>query len=138
MGNRADAVLCSPRFVEVSSIDETLFSIFHLFPYWELNIFAVVRVIAKSSLRDFWITHPDCEIPLRCWYKDAVENTWLSPNDIKRDFPSASFLHGNRVVFNIKGNRYRLIVKINFDYSIVWIRFIGTHAEYSRIDALNI
>ena len=63
---------------------------------------------------------------------------WRNPKEIKKVYPSASFLVDNRVVFNIKGNKYRLIVKINYDYSIIWIRFVGTHAEYDKIDATKI
>lgn len=97
-----------------------------------------MRVIAKSTLRDFWFKHSDSEEQLKCWFKEAEEAVWKSPRDIKIDYPSASFLHGNRVVFNIKGNTYRLVVRINFDYGIVWIRFVGTHAQYDRIDASKI
>jgi len=97
-----------------------------------------VRVIAKSTLRDFWIMHKDCEGQLKSWYDEAEKSNWISPNDIKSDYPSASILQGNRVVFNIKGNLYRLIVKINYKVGIVWIRFVGTHAEYDKINAESI
>ena len=98
----------------------------------------MVRVIAKSTLRTFWTKHKDCEEQLKSWYKEAEEATWRVPGSIKRDYPSASFLQDNRVVFNIKGNKYRLVVKINYDYGIVWIRFIGTHGEYDKINASKI
>jgi mRNA interferase HigB len=97
-----------------------------------------LRVIAKNTLRDFWEKHPDCEQQLKAWYQEAEDAAWKGPNNIKRDYPSASFLVDNRVVFNIKGNHYRLIVKINYSYSMVWIRFVGTHAEYDKIDATKI
>ena len=97
-----------------------------------------MRVIAKRTLREFWIRHNDCEHQLKSWYHEGESANWQSPNDIKRDFPSASILEGNRVVFNIKGNKYRLIVKINYGYRIMWIRFIGTHAEYDKIDSTKI
>lgn len=97
-----------------------------------------MRVIAKKILRDFWKKHNDCEQQLKSWYEEASEAVWKSPNDIKRDYPSASFLEHNRVVFNIKGNKYRLIVRLNYRYGMVWIRFIGTHAEYDEIDASTI
>ena len=97
-----------------------------------------MRVIAKKTLRDFWLTHADCEPQLKAWYQEATNANWSEPNQIKSAYPSASFLQGNRVVFNIKGNHYRLIVKINFDYQLVWIRFIGTHGEYDKIDAKTI
>jgi len=97
-----------------------------------------VRVIAKRTLREFWEKHNDCEEQLKAWYRETEKANWNSPNDIKKEYPRASILEDNRVVFNIKGNHYRLIVKINYDYHIVWIRFIGTHAEYDKIDATNI
>jgi len=97
-----------------------------------------MRVIAKSTLRAFWTKHKDCEQQLKTWYKEAEEAHWKGGKDIKRDFPSASFLFDNRVVFNIKGNRYRLVVRINYEYGIVWIRFIGTHGQYDNINAAKI
>ena len=72
------------------------------------------------------------------WYKETEDALWKGPRDIKRDYPSASILEDNRVVFNIKGNKYSLIVRINYAYKIVWIRFIGTHPEYDKIDATKI
>lgn len=97
-----------------------------------------MRVIAKKTLKEFWIKHSDCEEQLKSWHNEAIAAYWNSPQDIKNDYPSASFLQGNRVVFNIKGNKYRLIVRINYDFAIIWIRFIGTHAEYDKINALTI
>lgn len=97
-----------------------------------------MRIIAKKILRDFWEKHPDCEQQLKSWFKEASKAEWKSPNDIKTEYPSASILAENRICFNIKGNHYRLIVKINFDYQMVWIRFIGTHSEYDKIDAKNL
>ena len=100
--------------------------------------FAVVRVIAKRTLRDFWSRHGDCEQALKAWYKEAEDANWKGPGDIKRDYPSASILTDNRIVFNIKGNKYRLIVKVNYSYKVIWVRFIGTHSEYNRVDAERI
>ncbi len=97
-----------------------------------------MRVIAKGTLRTFWTKHKDCEEQLKSWYKEAEEARWKGPRDIKRDYPAASFLPDNRVVFNIKGNNYRLVVKINYDYAIVWIRFVGTHGQYDKINASKI
>ena len=97
-----------------------------------------MRVIAKKILREFWAKHNDCEDQLKSWYKEAEEANWQIPNNIKKEYPTASFLADNRVVFNIKGNHYRLIVKINYAFSIVFIRFVGTHAEYDKIDATKI
>lgn len=97
-----------------------------------------MRVIAIKILRDFWALHTDCEQQLKAWYKEAEKAAWNSPADIKKEYPGASILQDNRVVFNIKGNNYRLIVKINYNHKMVWIRFIGTHAEYDKINANTI
>jgi mRNA interferase HigB len=97
-----------------------------------------MRVIAKKTLRTFWDKHKDSEQQLKTWYKETEEANWKGPGEIKRDYPSASILSNNRVVFNIKGNNYRIVVRINYDYGIVWIRFVGTHAQYDKIDAVKI
>ena len=97
-----------------------------------------MRVIAKKILRDYWEKHSDSEQQLKAWFQEASKAKWTNPNEIKLEYPSASIIGDNRIVFNIKGNNYRLIVKINFDFQIVWIRFIGTHAEYDKINAKTI
>ena len=97
-----------------------------------------MRVVAKKTLRIFWESHNDSEGYLSSWYDEATHANWKSPADIKRTYSSASIISNNRVVFNIKGNTYRLIIKINYGYGIVWIRFIGTHADYDKINAENI
>ena len=97
-----------------------------------------MRVIAKRTLREFWEKHPDSEQQLKAWYHEAENAHWKTPNEIKKEYPSASILEDNRVVFNIKGNHYRLITKINYSYGIVWVRFIGTHAAYDKVDATKI
>jgi len=97
-----------------------------------------LRVIAKKVLREFWQKHPDSEQQLKTWFQEASKAVWKKPGNIKKDYPSASFLVDNRVVFNIKGNHYRLIVRLNYDFQMVWIRFIGTYAEYDKIDATKI
>ena len=97
-----------------------------------------MRIIAKKILRDFWEVHPDTEQQLKAWYQETSKADWPSSKKIKTEYPSASFLADNRVVFNIKGNHYRLIVKISYDYQMIWIRFIGTHAEYDKINAKTI
>ena len=97
-----------------------------------------MRIIAKSTLREYWLRHADCEQALKFWFLEASKSGWQNPNDIKAEYPSASILADSRVVFNIKGNSYRLIVKINYAYQMVWIRFIGTQAEYDKIDATKI
>ncbi|WP_298529476.1 type II toxin-antitoxin system HigB family toxin [uncultured Christiangramia sp.] len=97
-----------------------------------------MRIIAKRTLRDFWLKHADSEQQLKSWYRETEKTNWNNKNDLKKDYPSASILQENRIVFNIKGNSYRLIVKFNFEYQICYIRFVGTHAEYDKIDANNI
>lgn len=94
-----------------------------------------MRVIAKKVLREFWGKHNDCEQQLKAWYQEASKAEWANAHEIKSEYPSASIIGNDRIVFNIKGNTYWLIVKINFDYQMVWIRFIGTHAEYDKINA---
>lgn len=93
-----------------------------------------MRVIARRALREFWQRHPRAEQPLRAWYVEASKATWSRPQEIKDSYRHVSFMGDNRVVFNIGRNRYRLITHVNYDYSIVYIRFVGTHAEYDRID----
>lgn len=94
-----------------------------------------MRVISKRTLREFWTKHRDVEQALRAWHDETTVAVWKSPADIKRDYPSASIVGDNRVVFNIKGNNYRLVVRINYSYTVVWVRFVGTHAAYDRINA---
>ncbi len=97
-----------------------------------------MRIISKKILREFWEKHSDSQQQLKSWFQETSAVEWRNPKDIKKVYPSASFLVDNRVVFNIKGNTYRLIVKINYDYCMIWIRFVGTHAEYDKIDATKI
>lgn len=94
-----------------------------------------MRVISRKILREFWEKHPDARQPLQTWYADVKHATWRSPADIKDVYHNASILTGNRVVFNIKGIRYRIIVIVQYHYQVVYIRFVGTHKEYDRIDA---
>ena len=82
--------------------------------------------------------HPACEQQLKSWYQEAEAANWKGPFDIKQDYPYASIIQNNRVVFNIKGNQFRLIVKINYRYGMVWIRFIGNHQSYDKINASEI
>ncbi len=97
-----------------------------------------MRIISKKTLREFWEKHKDSEQQLKSWFQETNSVEWKNPKQIKKEYPSASFLADNRIVFNIKGNKYRLIVKINYDHNILWVRFIGTHAEYDKINATKI
>ena len=94
-----------------------------------------MRVVAKKTLREFWERFPDSEEALKTWFAEAEKATWTTPGKIKTRYLSASFLKDNRVVFNICGNKYRLVVKISYKNGIVLIRFIGTHKEYDGINA---
>lgn len=93
------------------------------------------RIIAKKTLREFWEKHADSEPYLKTWHETAKNSNWNSPNEVKETQINASILKDSRVVFNIKGNSYRLIVKFNYVRQWAFIRFIGTHAEYDKIDA---
>lgn len=97
-----------------------------------------MRIIAKRTLRAFWKRHPKAKGPLEAWHQEATRADWSTPSEVKAQFRSASMLQNNRVVFNIAGNQYRLIVKINYPYRIAYIRFIGVHADYDAIDATTI
>jgi mRNA interferase HigB len=93
-----------------------------------------MRVIAKSTLQAFWRGHPDAEGPLLAWFREVEKEDWDGPAKVKAKYRSASIVGGNRVVFNIKGNDYRMVVKINYPYRVIYVRFVGTHAEYDKID----
>ena len=97
-----------------------------------------MRVISKKILREFWKTHNDSEQQLKSWYSEASKANWSSPNEIKKLYAKASILKNNRVVFDICGGSYRLIVKVNYNRGWVFIRFIGTHKNYDKVDAENI
>jgi len=97
-----------------------------------------MRVIAKRTLREFWERYPDSEQQLKAWHAEAEDAIWRTPADVKGRYGTASILRDRRVVFNICGNKYRLIVKINYDFQIVYVRFVGTHTDYDLIDAETI
>lgn len=97
-----------------------------------------MRIVALKTLRDFWERHPDARQPLQAWYEDARHAAWESPAAIKAVYRNASIIADNRVVFNIKGNDYRLIAAINYRFGIVYIRFVGSHADYDKVDAATV
>ena len=97
-----------------------------------------MRVIAVSTLREFWKKHPQTEMPLRAWFANASRADWKSPAAIKAAHRNASFVGSNRVVFNIKGNDFRLVVAVHYNRRMRYVRFVGTHAEYDRINAERI
>lgn len=92
------------------------------------------RIFAKSTLRKFWEKHSNSEQHLKTWYNTAMNSDWETPNDVKQTYSNASILKESRMVFNIKGNDYRLVVKFNFEKQWIFIRFIGTHNEYDKIN----
>ncbi len=110
-------------------------SYFENFLYICFIIEQMKRIIAKSTIREYWEKHADSEQYLKTWYDTAKSAKWFSPNDVKQTYINASILKNGRVVFNIKGNSYRLIVKFNYEKQWAFIRFIGTHAEYDKLDA---
>jgi mRNA interferase HigB len=95
-----------------------------------------MRIIARKTLRQFWerAERSDSEQPLRAWFREATKADWKSPAEVKAAYRSASIVGNQRVVFNIAGNKYRLVVRINYAYRVVYIRFVGTHADYDQID----
>ncbi|MDP2793279.1 MAG: type II toxin-antitoxin system HigB family toxin [Sulfurisoma sp.] len=97
-----------------------------------------MRIIALSTLRAFWELHTDSETPLRSWHALASRAAWKSPAEIKDAYRNASFTANNRVVFNIKGNDYRLVVAVRYDRGLMYVRFIGTHRRYDKIDVETI
>ncbi|MCX8472273.1 MAG: type II toxin-antitoxin system HigB family toxin [Sediminibacterium sp.] len=96
------------------------------------------RIFSKSTLREFWEIHADTEQYLKTWYETVKNANWKTSTDVKQTYVNASILKNNRIVFNIKGNSYRLIAKFNFEKQWLFIRFIGTHNEYDKIDANTI
>lgn len=94
-----------------------------------------MRIISRRTLREFWARHPNAGQPLLAWYREVEKEDWDTPTKLKDRYPSSSIVGRDRVVFHIKGNSYRLVVRINYPKRLVYIRFVGTHSEYDRIDA---
>ncbi|MDO8380343.1 type II toxin-antitoxin system HigB family toxin [Phenylobacterium sp.] len=97
-----------------------------------------MRIVAQSSLQDFWEAHPDAEAPLRLWLAVARKADWKSMGDVQARWSKAKVLNGERVRFEVAGGDYRMICAVQFKAQIVWVKFIGTHAQYDRIDALTV
>lgn len=98
----------------------------------------IMHVISRRTLLDFAKLHPDADMHIRAWYHEAVRATWRHSADIKARFPSASIISSERVVFNLMGSRYRLVTRINYGSGVLFVRFIGTHAEYNSIDVRRV
>ncbi len=94
-----------------------------------------MRIIARRTLREFWIKNPGAEVPLTKWFKEVKRLEWKNFQELKRHFANASVVGNDGAVFNIKGNDYRLIAAIDFEKQILWIRFVGTHKQYDKINA---
>ncbi|MEN0616411.1 type II toxin-antitoxin system HigB family toxin [Klebsiella indica] len=97
-----------------------------------------MKIISVKNLKDFWAEYPDAEQPLRAWVDEATKADWKTPAEMKEQYRSASILKNRRVVFNIKGNNYRLIVAIAYQRGWMFVKFIGTHRQYDAIDAETI
>lgn len=93
-----------------------------------------MRIFSKSTLKTFWEEHADSEQALKTWYEETNDSIWKMPLDIKSVYPKASIVADNRVIFNICGNKYRLVVKFNYEKEWAFIRFIGKHSDYDEID----
>ena len=97
-----------------------------------------MRIISRKRLVDYWVENPRAEQQLKAWCAEASNASWESPNEVKSDYANASILKDGRVVFNICGNEFRLVVWINYEFFTIYIRFVGTHKEYDNIDAETI
>ncbi len=108
-------------------------------PFWDYNV--SMRIISISTIKSFWESNPafiDAKEPALAWYRHALKADWDSPNSVKLDFGQASILQDGRVVFNIAGNKFRLVVWINYPYRVIYVRFFGTHKQYDKIDVQTI
>jgi mRNA interferase HigB len=105
------------------------------FNIFAIEIFDMKRIFAKSTLREYWENHADSEQYLKTWFNTTMSSNWKGPNDVKQTYASASILKNGRIVFNIKGNSYRLVVRFNYEKQWAFIKFIGTHSEYDKINA---
>ena len=96
-----------------------------------------MHIISRRTLQEFWEqpNHQDAEQPLKTWHAEASNATWRTPADIKAHYGHASIVANNRVVFNIAGNKYRLVIKFHYNTGTGFVRFVGTHADYNKIDA---
>jgi mRNA interferase HigB len=94
-----------------------------------------MRIISVGTLRAFWLLHPNAEQPLRTWVRVVRAAAWANPVAVKQTFNAADILRNGRVVFDIGGNKYRLVAWVNYHYGVIYVRFIGTHASYDAIDA---
>jgi mRNA interferase HigB len=97
-----------------------------------------MRIIARNTLIKYWKKHPDTEQPLKSWFDEVSNAVWESPNQLKKQFRNASIINKKRVVFNIKGNSYRLVVDIEYKIGIIFVVWIGSHVEYDKINVKEV
>ena len=97
-----------------------------------------MQILSKRTLREFWQRHLDSKEVLDDWYRETRQARWTTPVDVRSRHAAASILSHNRVVFRLRGNAYRLVVRIDYAHGMVFIRFVGTHAQYDRINALEV
>ena len=97
-----------------------------------------MHVIAKRTLREYWEKHPNIRGALEAWHDHVKRADWATPADLQQEYGSDAVLPDNRAVFKLRGNQYRLVVRINYATRRVYVRFIGTHAEYDRIDVMSV
>jgi mRNA interferase HigB len=97
-----------------------------------------MHIISRKLLVEFWTQYPDAEGPLKTWYHHAKRARWLTPEDVQKDYGPDVILPDKRAVFNIKGNKYRLVVRFNYEAQKIFIRFIGTHAKYDQINIMRV
>lgn len=103
-----------------------------------LGLIWLMKVVSRKTLREFYEKYRDSESSLEAWFQEVSKAEWQTPDDIKKRYASASIVGGNRVVFNIKGNTYRLVVSVSYTYSAVYIKFVGSHEDYDKIDVETI
>lgn len=97
-----------------------------------------MNVVTKRRLQEFWTRHPRAKVSLEAWYRSVRQAEWTGPQDVRADFNSADFVADNRVIFNVGGNNYRVVVRVSYTFKQVLVKFVGTHAEYDEIDATTI
>ncbi len=110
----------------------------NLAPFLGARYNYTMRIVSRKMLREFWEQYPDARPALETWYADVKQADWKSPADLKNIYRNISFVANNRVIFNIKGNKYRLIALVQYQYGLVYIRFVGTHQQYDHIDASTV
>lgn len=97
-----------------------------------------MRILSKKTLVEYWTKVPAAEVELKAWFAEAKDAKWQTPVEIKAKYGSASILKEGRVVFNICGNNFRLVVRINYEFQTIYVRFVGTHKDYDKINAQSI